>query len=252
MSKKVKIIIISILMFVVLLISVGFYFYSVWDMKQKKLANLKVKNPVAFEKREMDLLKNEVMILREIVNEKNQIQNLENLKPTPVQIIIKDEFSGVLISLLSLEKKLYSGGDIKNEVIKIRAFSGKITEIYAIAKDIEELQKLTSKDELLNQFADYVRAIKQIEVSKQEGKFDKILGIIAKYIVILDVNKKQDEVLLEAEKALQSGDFYRAFKLANSVKPKELEESVFLINLEFSAKIQDAIDTIHFIITQKL
>jgi dimeric dUTPase (all-alpha-NTP-PPase superfamily) len=211
-----------------------------------------VKNPVAFEKREMDLLKNEVMILREIVNEKNQIQNLENLKPTPVQIIIKDEFSGVLISLLSLEKKLYSGGDIKNEVIKIRAFSGKITEIYAIAKDIEELQKLTSKDELLNQFADYVRAIKQIEVSKQEGKFDKILGIIAKYIVILDVNKKQDEVLLEAEKALQSGDFYRAFKLANSVKPKELEESVFLINLEFSAKIQDAIDTIHFIITQKL
>lgn len=239
-------------MFVVLLISVGFYFYSVWDMKQKKLANLKVKNPVAFEKREMDLLKNEVMILREIVNEKNQIQNLENLKPTPVQIIIKDEFSGVLISLLSLEKKLYSGGDIKNEVIKIRAFSGKITEIYAIAKDIEELQKLTSKDELLNQFADYVRAIKQIEVSKQEGKFDKILGIIAKYIVILDVNKKQDEVLLEAEKALQSGDFYRAFKLANSVKPKELEESVFLINLEFSAKIQDAIDTIHFIITQKL
>jgi hypothetical protein len=58
--------------------------------------------------------------------------------------------------------------------------------------------------------------------------------------------------LLEAEKALQSGDFYRAFKLANSVKPKELEESIFLINLEFSAKIQDAIDKIHFIITQKL
>jgi hypothetical protein len=252
MSKKVKIIIISILMFIVLLISVGFYFYSVWNVKQAKLSNLKVKNPVAFEKREIDILKNEIMILREIVNEQNQPQNLESAKPAQAQIIIKDEFSGVLISLLSLEKKLYSGGEIKNEVIKIRAFSGKITEIYAIAKDIEEVQKLTSKDELLNQFADYVRAIKQIEVSKQEGKFDKILSIIAKYIVILDVNKKQDEVLLEAEKALQSGDFYRAFKLANSVKPKELEESIFLINLEFSAKIQDAIDKIHFIITQKL
>jgi flagellar basal body-associated protein FliL len=134
MSKKVKIIIISILMFIVLLISVGFYFYSVWNVKQAKLSNLKVKNPVAFEKREIDILKNEIMILREIVNEQNQPQNLESAKPAQAQIIIKDEFSGVLISLLSLEKKLYSGGEIKNEVIKIRAFSGKITEIYAIQK----------------------------------------------------------------------------------------------------------------------
>lgn len=239
-------------MVVILVISILVYLYSTLQAKKKQDARTRVKDPVPFEKKEIDLLKNEIMILKDVINEKVQTQISETSKAQTPQVVIKDEFSGVLLSLLSLERKLYFGGDVKNEIIKLRAFSGKIPEIYSITKDIEEVQKLISKEELLSEFAEYVKIVKQIEITNQQSKISKILGMLARYITILNVNKKQDEILLEAEKALEIGEFYRAFRLVNSSKPKELEKSVFLTNLEFSAKIQEAIDKIHFLISQKL
>jgi hypothetical protein len=193
-----------------------------------------------------------MIILKEFIDEKLQNQIVDTSKNQASQVVIKDEFSGILISLLSLERKLYLGGEIKNEITKLRAFSAKVPEIYSIAKDVEEIQRLISKEELLIEFADYIKMVKQIEIQNQKGNFNKILGMLARYITILNVNRKQDEILLEAEKALEMGEFYRAFRLISSSKPKELEQSTFLINLELSAKTQDAIDKIHFIVSQKL
>jgi hypothetical protein len=237
MTKKIKIIlVISSILALILTAFIGFYFYK---KSQKETVDLTD-------------LKEDIQVLKEEVKaeiEESKKTEASQMKIEHSQIVIKDEFSQTLLLLMEIQKKLQFGGEINNDLEKLKNLSVKFSKINSELNDLKEINKIISRDEIFNQFNDYVKIVKSKEISSRGGFLNSFLGFCAKYFAILDSKNPEDAKLLSIEKEVKLGNFEKAFSILKEMK---VLESDFATNLEISAKIENLINLVQSEISSKI
>ena len=258
--KEKKTITFTLIMLTVIVGCLFFYFKSfinlktdkTYHIKQNILSNIKngleegmisVNTEKAIQNNEIQSLQSQIYQLQTVMADKMVLPKQST--------IIKDEFSKILFTLIFIEKKLESGGNIVNDVLKLKVFSSDIKDILYIINTFADVKELKSKHDLLQGFNAYIRGFKASQL-RQKGIFDKILHFASKYIAILSINNKDDEVLLKAEQFLKEGDYTNAYLSILGMKGEYEDEGSFMIHLEHSYKVKQGLDSIYFIIETEL
>lgn len=164
----------------------------------------------------------------------------------------KTDYAPLLISLNVLENKFNTGGEIANDIIKLKAFGNTIPEIKVIVSKFENIKNITSAEKLKYSFSDYVKAVKSDEIASQNTKLGTITSSIAKYFTILNASNSKDALLIEMKARLSENNFTAAFEIAGKINLKNVDTQDFLFDLEKFAKIQEGINEIYFFVSQNL
>jgi hypothetical protein len=164
----------------------------------------------------------------------------------------KTDYAPLLISLNILENKFNTGGEIGNDVIKLKAFGNTIPEIKVVISKFENIKNIISVEKLKYSFSDYVKAIKADEIASQDTKLAKIIASIAKHFTILNSSNPRDALLMEMKARLNENNFIAALEIAEKINLKNADTQDFLSNLEKFAKIQEGINEIYFFVSQNL
>jgi Na+-transporting NADH:ubiquinone oxidoreductase subunit NqrC len=176
------------------------------------------------------------------------IVELKSIKLSSTQT----DYAPLLISLNILENKFNTGGEIANDVIKLKAFGNTIPEIRVIVSKFENIKNIISAEKLKYSFADYVKAVKADEIASQNTKLATITASIAKYFTILNASNSRDALLIEMKAHLNENNFIAALEIAEKINLKNTDTQDFLLNLEKFAKIQEGINEIYFFVSQNL
>jgi hypothetical protein len=243
MKEKLKISVIIAVMCAIIVGSIYIYFSSLWELKKKKPS--RIKNPETKEMLEIESLQNEMRQIKTIIADKNL---MAEPKQERVQIVVKDEFSSILLTLIFIEKKLNNGGEIINDVIKLKALTRQMPEIYNVISSFENVTKLSSKEDLLTGFTSYVKLVKSDEIKEKGGMLNNIKAFVVKYFAVLNINNERDKTLLEIEQCLKIENYICAFNFSFHFK----EKNDFTSSLEASSKVKEGTNAIYLIIGEKL
>jgi hypothetical protein len=202
---------------------------------------------------ELAVLKQKVIDLEEnikqlqiIVDEKESSSKIEK-----TNIIIKDQFSGILFTIMNIEKKLQTGGNIKNDIIKLKVFSSNIPELLIILQNFEHVQNLTSSQKLINEFNSFARNIKSQDFDTTTIK-GKILSFTNKYTTILNKKTNEDAVLLKLEHLLYDNNFVKAYPEAEKLTNIKEEQKRFITNIKNSYQVQQGVEDFYSFISNAI
>ena len=157
-----------------------------------------------------------------------------------------------MLTLSVIETKLYRGGDVKNEIIRLKNLSAKYPDLFLIVKNFEDVSTLSSRKELMEEYENYVKIAKSELLSQQTSKFEKAMGFISKYFTILSQTKAEDKTLIKMGEYLNNDDFISAYEALNNLDIKSTEVQIFAGNLKKASLLQNGINDIYFIISNKL
>ena len=256
MMKRGKIVItaLTVVMLIVIVGSLFVYFSNLFDLKTNNktikmesniVKDIKTSTNTNDVNNRLEVLESEIIQLKTIIADKAVM-----MQPS-VNFVIKDEFSGILLTSMMIEKKLNEGGNILNDIIKLKAFSVNIPEVLFATKTFENVRILKSKNDLISEFNNFVRSIKSSRL-EQQGIWCRILSFISRYITILNTNNEQDASLVRIESLIKEGEFFDAFEVLSSLKLESESEAKFIEDLQKSAEVKQGIDSIYTIIQMNL
>lgn len=179
-------------------------------------------------------------------------QEVESLKSKQKVFVVKDEFSGILISLNTIENKLNKGGNIEKDIIKLKAFSVNIPEISAIVTMFENVNFLSSKTELNTEFEEYVKTVKSSLTKQEGGKVNQVLAVVSEYITILNSKNPHDQLLLTMKDCLSKEDYICAVEVSSKIGVENEKTTKFLKDLQTSSRVKSGIEKIYLFIGEAL
>lgn len=237
---------------IVALIILGTYLYFT-KKDIDKIAEETLEHKIATQEQEvMTLVKKEEELEANLQVAKEEIKKtLEDYKK--VKHIYKGEdYTQVMLVLSILEAKLVRGGSIKNEVIRLRGLLEKNPDITFFLNTFQNVTELTSRKDLKIGYENYVKIAKSEILLNTESKYQKVLGFISKYFAILNLQKKEDKILIDIGEALNIDDYVLAYENTTKLNTTSLEALQFLQNLHASSLVQAGVNDIYFLISNKL
>jgi hypothetical protein len=232
--EKSKVIIITFVMLAIISIGVFLYFESFMNYKNRKV--VRVKTPA----------ERSLIAVQKEADQQEVLQTEKRIEK------YQDNFAKILLVSNSLEYKLYFGGNIEDDILKLKTLSTSIDGLQQLVYSVDLIKSVQSRDEILAEFNLFVREYKAHEIAKRKDLLSKIIGFFAKYIVVLNKSSLIDAKLLAIEDAIKKGEFYSAMQKIQLLEDTERMKSRFMLNLQNSAKLEEVLDGINNKIAEKL
>jgi len=235
-------------------ISVGVFYYF-------KKKNQAIKTEEKMIEKQVEVIENQAEVVKkENITETLRLQEIQRIEFEKAMAELKaikiasakTDYAPLLISLNILENKFNTGGEITNDIIKLKAFGNMVPEIRVIVSRFENIKNIISAEKLKSSFSDYVKVVKSDEIDSQNTKLAIILSSIAKFFTILNASNSKDALLIEMKTRLNENNFIAAFEISEKINLKSADTQDFLSNLEKFAKIQEGINEIYFFVSQNL
>ena len=251
---KLKIVAIySVLILIIITIAVfAFYFFS----RQKNQEYLQIKQEAKVAQQEED---NSTSVIEKEINLESQLTKVKaDLAKTAEdyksvrQLYKHEDYTQIMLTLSVMEAKLYRGGNVKNEIIRLKNLSLNYPDLMIIVKNFEQISNLSSRKELITESESYIKIAKSELLSHQASKFEKVIAFLSKYFTILRASKEEDKMLIDIGEYLNNDDFISAYEVLKRLDIKSPEVQEFADNLKNTSLLQSGINDIYFIISNKL
>jgi hypothetical protein len=263
---------IKIIFFILLLIAIIigglFIWYYAYKLTHKQF--IQVEGPLG--KNMQGSSENDAEIKRlheELERQRRNIESLtanlkekENSLPENKDIIaesvvhnrpINQDYSQILFALVALENKIaINGGNVEKDIIKLQSFTSPIPILYEFSKQLTGIKSIISKDELNQEYGQYIREVKATHLLDKKTFFNKILAFFARYISFTNSSDAHDVLIIQMQKEINSNNFIEANKIANQINIKNEHTERFLENLDTLAKIEFVSNQLYFYIGERI